>query len=296
MKQEREFSVQTVGARLATFVLVGVLAAACSKENPPTAAKVDPAVRGEAIRGEPIAVATAKTETPVPAAPLSVKSATTSGGDPVASEASVTPANPSVAPGEVSAVLQAATAEATKVTEFTKEITGSKATKGTKATTATPATATTATVVAATAKSGTPDQPMVVGFDKLGAFQYALPDGPVDTNKVETTKASAQIPETVKSLNNQFVSLKGFMMPLKVEKGLVTELLIMRDQSMCCYGAVPRINEWVSVKMVGNGVKPVMDQAVTMFGKLKVGEMYENGYLVGIYSLDGERMAGPLDL
>lgn len=148
----------------------------------------------------------------------------------------------------------------------------------------------------ATVKTGTPDQPLTVGFDKLGGFQYALPDGPVDTNKVDTTKASAQIPDTVKLLNNQFVSLKGFMMPLKVEKGLVTELLIMRDQSMCCYGAVPRINEWVSVKMVGSGVKPIMDQAVTLFGKLKVGEMYENGYLVGIYSLDGERMAGPLDL
>lgn len=164
-----------------------------------------------------------------------------------------------------------------------------------------PAPAATATVPSpapapVAAKVGTPDQPLVVGFDKLGGFQYALPDGPVDTNKVDTTKASAQIPDPVKSLNDQFVSLKGFMMPLKVEKGLVTELLIMRDQSMCCYGAVPRINEWVSVKMVGAGVKPIMDQAVTLFGKLKVGEMYENGYLVGIYSLDGERMAGPLDL
>ena len=137
---------------------------------------------------------------------------------------------------------------------------------------------------------------MMVGFDKLASFQYTLPDGPVDTNTVATTQASKQIPETIKGLNNRLVSLKGFMLPLKVEKGLVTELLVMRDQSMCCYGTVPKINEWVSVKMVGAGVKPIMDQAVTLFGKLKVGEMYENGYLVGIYSLDGERMAGPLDL
>jgi hypothetical protein len=97
-------------------------------------------------------------------------------------------------------------------------------------------------------------------------------------------------------LDNKSVALKGFMLPLKVEGGLVTELLIMRDQSMCCYGAVPKINEWVSVKMTSKGVKPIMDQPITMFGTLRVGEMRENGYLVGIYQLDGEKMAGPLDL
>jgi hypothetical protein len=85
------------------------------------------------------------------------------------------------------------------------------------------------------------------------------------------------------------------MLPLKVEGGLVTELLVMKDQSMCCFGTVPKINEWVSVKMVSKGVKPIMDQPITLFGKLNVGEMRENGYLVGIYSMDGEKMAGPLD-
>ena len=39
-----------------------------------------------------------------------------------------------------------------------------------------------------------------------------------------------------------------------------------------------------------------MDQAVTMFGRLKVGEIRENGYLVGIYEMDGDRMDGPTDL
>ncbi len=144
--------------------------------------------------------------------------------------------------------------------------------------------------------AGTAESPLILGFEKLASFQYTLPDGPVDTNAVAQAATTNQIPATIKSLNNRFITLKGFMLPLKVEKGLVTELLIMRDQSMCCYGTVPRINEWVSVKMVGTGVKPIMDQAVTFHGKLKVGEMYENGYLVGIYALDGERMDGPLDM
>ena len=70
-------------------------------------------------------------------------------------------------------------------------------------------------------------------------------------------------------------------------------MLILRDQSACCFGATPKINEWVSVKMIGGGVKPIMDQAVTLYGTLKVGAMRENGYIVGIYQLDGEKMQGP---
>jgi hypothetical protein len=87
--------------------------------------------------------------------------------------------------------------------------------------------------------------------------------------------------------------VKGFMLPLKVEGGLVTELLLMRDQSMCCFGTVPKINEWIAVKMGTAGIKPVMDQAVTLYGTIKVGAMRENGYLVGIYQMDGDKVDGP---
>ena len=145
-----------------------------------------------------------------------------------------------------------------------------------------------------------PGDYLVVGFEKLSSFNFDVPDeSPIGTNKTVVAvapKPPEQIPPAVLALDKKFVSLKGFMLPLKVENGLITELLIMRDQSMCCYGAVPRINEWVSVKMTGKGVKPIMDQAVTMYGRLHVGEVRENGYLVGIYTMDGDKITGPLDL
>ncbi len=136
----------------------------------------------------------------------------------------------------------------------------------------------------------------VVGFDKLSAFKYEVPEENPDSPFAKGKDPDTQIPETVKAFSGKRVSLKGFMLPLKVEQGLVTELLIMRDQSMCCFGTVPKINEWVSVKMTGKGVKPVMDQAVTLVGTLKIGAIRENGYLVGIYQMDGERMDGPAGL
>ncbi len=132
-----------------------------------------------------------------------------------------------------------------------------------------------------------------IGFDKLSSYPFELSDdllAPVTNTVASTEKIESQIPRRVKDLDRKRIGLTGFMLPLKVEKGLVTELLIMKDQSMCCYGVQPKINEWVSVKMVSNGVKAVMDQPVTLFGKLHVGEMRENGYLVGIYAMDGEKM------
>jgi hypothetical protein len=134
-----------------------------------------------------------------------------------------------------------------------------------------------------------------VSFDKLASFAYEVPLDPV-TNKVELAKLNAQIPVRIKSLDKKLVAIRGFMLPLKVENGLVTELLIMRDQSMCCFGTVPKINEWINIRMAGDGVQPIMDQSITLMGQLKVGEVLENDYLVGIYEMEGDKMIGPLDL
>lgn len=133
-----------------------------------------------------------------------------------------------------------------------------------------------------------------VGFDVLATFKYEVPeDAPATKTNAPAADPDTQIPATVKAFSGKKVAVKGFMLPLKVEGGLVTELLLMRDQSMCCFGTVPKINEWIAVKMTSSGVKPVMDQAVTLYGTLKVGAMRENGYLVGIYQMDGESLAGP---
>lgn len=132
-----------------------------------------------------------------------------------------------------------------------------------------------------------------VSFDWLASFDYEIPPEESPKKVQENAENVSQIPQKIQNLDEKEIVLKGFMLPLKMEKGQVTELLIMRDQSMCCFGTVPKINEWVSVKMKEKGAKPVMEQIVTMFGKLHVGEIREDGYLVGIYEMDGYRMDGP---
>jgi hypothetical protein len=138
------------------------------------------------------------------------------------------------------------------------------------------------------------DGPILVGFDRLAGFEYeaAGADEPV----VEEESPASQIPSLIRELDGREVGVRGFMLPVKVEGGLVREFLLMRDQSMCCFGVMPKVNEWVSVTMAGRGVRAMMDQPVTVFGTLRVGEVYEHGVLAGIYRMTGVELAGPLDL
>ncbi len=135
----------------------------------------------------------------------------------------------------------------------------------------------------------------VVGFAEISDFKFEVPDDPASDPKAKAILEKNEIPETVRALDKKKIAIKGYMLPLRVEEGLITEFLVLRDQSACCFGAVPKINEWISVRMPkGKGVKPVMDVPIYFFGTLKVGEVLENDYLVGIYEMDGHKIGGPL--
>src|SRR5258708_1142300 len=73
--------------------------------------------------------------------------------------------------------------------------------------------------------------------------------------------------------------------------GLVRDLLLLRNQMMCCFGRQPEPNEWVVVKMAGPGVPSKMDTPLSLYGTLHVGEMFENNVFEGLYQLDGEKIS-----
>ncbi|MBI2518712.1 MAG: DUF3299 domain-containing protein [Opitutae bacterium] len=131
-----------------------------------------------------------------------------------------------------------------------------------------------------------------VGFDKLASYNFTPPGYETGAPDAQApAKGDDQIPERIRAYNEKKVAITGFMLPVKMDGGLVKEFLLVKDPMMCCYGVMPKINEWVVVKMTGAGVKPLMDVPITFEGKLKVGEMFENGYLTGVYLLEGDRMA-----
>ena len=64
---------------------------------------------------------------------------------------------------------------------------------------------------------------------------------------------------------------------LRSDRGsVVTEFILLRNQGLCCFGTVPRMNEWVHVVMEeGKSAPYAMDQPITVFGTLAIGEVYE---------------------
>jgi len=148
-----------------------------------------------------------------------------------------------------------------------------------------------ATVPAAAKPVFNDDGFQVVGFEQLASFAYTPAEIDPARATPPATATPDQIPEKIRSLDAKKVMVTGFMLPVKMDQGLVVEFLLVKDQMMCCYGAMPKLNEWVVVKMTGKGVPPLMDMPISFDGKLKVGELYDNGYLTGIYLLEGEKQA-----
>ena len=129
-----------------------------------------------------------------------------------------------------------------------------------------------------------------LGFEQLASYPFVPPAfDPQADPKAKLPTGEEQIPANVKGWSGKKAVITGFMVPVKMDIGLVTEFLLMRNQMACCYGVVPSMNEWIVVKMK-KGVAPMMDVPVAFYGELKVGAMFENGYMTGLYELDGEKM------
>jgi hypothetical protein len=131
-----------------------------------------------------------------------------------------------------------------------------------------------------------------VGFDVLGGFPFTPPAyDPEKPDEPVAPRVDEQIPSTVKKLDSRKVIVTGYMLPTRMESGRVTEFLLLRDQTMCCFGAQPQMNEWIVVRMAKPGMY-LPDVPRAFEGMLKVGAIEENGYMSGIYLLENARAAG----
>jgi hypothetical protein len=133
--------------------------------------------------------------------------------------------------------------------------------------------------------------PLTLGFDILGGFKYDIPpDATGDAAQKQSVQAEKDIPANIKQYDGKRAVVTGFMLPTKLEEntGLVIDFLLVRDPMMCCYGVVPNPNDWIVVHMA-KPVPAIQDVPISFVGTLHVGPLYDNGYLTGIYRLDGEK-------
>jgi hypothetical protein len=104
------------------------------------------------------------------------------------------------------------------------------------------------------------------------------------------TRSDDVIPPKVKALHGRTVAISGFIMPLRLKKGLVTEFLLFKDQAACCFGPTAKMNHYIRVKMNTPGFPPTPTLIpYRVDGTLHVGEIMIQGYLTGIYELSAEK-------
>jgi hypothetical protein len=102
-------------------------------------------------------------------------------------------------------------------------------------------------------------------------------------------KSDDVIPPRVKAYDGRRVTVTGFVLPLRLKRGLATEFLLLRDQGACCFGPQAQINHFIRVKYPA-GFQHGPPTPWKVSGTIRVGEVYVQGYLTGIYQMDAERV------
>jgi hypothetical protein len=123
-----------------------------------------------------------------------------------------------------------------------------------------------------------------VDFNALGNYDYELPD-PLDPSAQQPRN---EIPATVKALNGKQVAIEGFMLPLDLTPAGVTQFLLNASIDMCYFGAPVRMNEWILVTMKDGKRAAFTHLALTVKGRLEVGEVMKNGRVTSLYRIDAD--------
>ncbi len=119
-----------------------------------------------------------------------------------------------------------------------------------------------------------PCDPVDVDFATLSNFDY-----------VEGMK----LPKAVTKYDEETVTISGFMAREDEGSGPVEFFLLINDACGC--EGTPKLNEIVYCAMPEGETIEIQPGTVEVTGMLYVGEEKEDGFVVGIYSLDADSVA-----
>jgi hypothetical protein len=101
----------------------------------------------------------------------------------------------------------------------------------------------------------------------------------------------AQIPPEVRALDRQKVFIVGYMQPIDFDNEGVRTFLLTNYPGGCCFGMVPRLNEWVEVSLGGDErVEYSYFDAIEIHGKLEVGEAKSGEVVTSLYRMTPDKV------
>jgi len=141
----------------------------------------------------------------------------------------------------------------------------------------------------ATVESGPPPDdgiPLEVTLAQLGSWPFAPPEG----QDPDPDDWEAQIPDSMRALDGRRITIEGYITPIKVANRKVVRVLFTIGHFGCCFGAMPKMNEWIIIDMdedVAMSHAPL--DPVRFTGRLEVGGLIdEQRYLYAIYRMQAE--------
>ena len=126
-------------------------------------------------------------------------------------------------------------------------------------------------------------------FNMLTSYPFREPNWAKMEDPVYITslKLDEQISPQIQAMNGKKVEVEGFMLPLDMSDGNLRTFMLLKDQMACCFGNIPRLNEWVYVRVPKKKKVSIhQDVPITLFGTLQVGTKFEGEVLTGIYHLE----------
>ena len=123
-------------------------------------------------------------------------------------------------------------------------------------------------------------------FTLLGEFEYPI------YVKVKEGEELPEIPEEVRAQDGKKIGITGFMNPVRFDREGVSEFLLVKDILGCCFGATPKMNHWIRVRMKeGERAKFYAYDQLTVFGDFEVSEELEDGYVMSIYRMTVDHLS-----
>ena len=129
----------------------------------------------------------------------------------------------------------------------------------------------------------------VLTFNMLTSYPFREPNWAKmdDPAYIASLNLDEQISPEIQAMDGKKVEIQGFMLPLDMSEGNLRTFMLLKDQMACCFGNIPRLNEWVYVRVPKKKkISAQQDVLITLFGTLRVGAKFEREVLTGIYHLE----------
>jgi hypothetical protein len=145
----------------------------------------------------------------------------------------------------------------------------------------------------ATPEASTQPEPTATGEPRLVSFaDLSLIGLDVDAifDKTERAQGLPRLPPAIRELDRKLVSIQGYMIPMEWDGTAVKAFMLVRDMANCCFGQMPKPDEWVEVLMQeGKTAEYYPYVPVLATGILELaGEADDMGYVTGAYRLRGK--------